>query len=355
MTAFRRTLCLCATPILVLALFAPALAQSCLTADDMDAATRSALTATAKRYFDMAARGDTASLQQNSIPSVAANFSGIEGAIKDHQPILSGAQANPRPPFLLKAEGTAALDRAEFLCGVFGPTGQTADSAVFVLNNLPPGSYAIDTLDVTSPKGPHTLSFVLQQIGNDWKVGGVYIKASQIAGHDGQWYAERAREFKAKNQPMNAWFYFVEARDLLVPVPFMSTRATDRLYDESQNAKPADFPTTERPLALASSPVPVKSSAAKPGEHFSGAASPSTYQIIDMFPTVVGNDFDLVVKYRVSDISDTAKCFQENMAVIRAIVVKYPELHDSFVGIVARAVAPSGQDYGSLLAMKDIK
>jgi hypothetical protein len=355
MNASRQIPRLCATPLLILVLFSPAFAQSCLTADDMDAATRTAIVNTAKRFFDSASRGDSAALKQNSIPDVAANFSGIETAIKDNQSTLSGAPATPRAPFLLKVEGTAPISRAEFLCGVFGPNGQTADSVVFVLNNLPPGSYAIDTLDLTSPKGQFTVSFILQQIGSDWKLGGMYVKASQVGGHDGQWYASRAREFSVRRQTLNAWLYFLEARDLLVPVPFMSTRITDKLYDESQAVKPADLPTADRPLTLASQTAIPKSPAAKPGEHFNETGSPPNYQIIEMFPTSVGEDFDLVVKYRVADISDTGKAFQNNIAVIKAVVSKYPELRESFAGIVARAVAPSGQDYGSLLAMKDVK
>ena len=43
------------------------------------------------------------------------------------------------------------------------------------------------------------------------------------------------------------------------------------------------------------------------------------------------------------------------MAVIKALVGKYPELREAFAGVVARGVAPSGQDYGSMLPMKDIK
>ena len=43
------------------------------------------------------------------------------------------------------------------------------------------------------------------------------------------------------------------------------------------------------------------------------------------------------------------------MAVIKALVTKYPELRDAFAAVVARAVEPSGKDYGSLLGMKDIK
>jgi hypothetical protein len=43
------------------------------------------------------------------------------------------------------------------------------------------------------------------------------------------------------------------------------------------------------------------------------------------------------------------------MSVMRALVTKFPELRDAFEGVVARAVEPSGNDYGSLMPMKDIK
>jgi hypothetical protein len=40
---------------------------------------------------------------------------------------------------------------------------------------------------------------------------------------------------------------------------------------------------------------------------------------------------------------------------MKALLVKFPELRDAFDGIVARAVEPSGKDYGALMKMKDIK
>jgi hypothetical protein len=43
------------------------------------------------------------------------------------------------------------------------------------------------------------------------------------------------------------------------------------------------------------------------------------------------------------------------MAVIKALLAKYPEFRDAYAGIVVRAVEPSGRDYGSMMAMKDIK
>ncbi len=297
----------------------------------MDEATASALVATATRFYDMAARGDSAALRQTAIASLESNFSGIENAVKENQAKLTGIRPVARPPFVLKAEGTAPLERAEFLCGVFGAQGQTRDSAVFVIPNLPPGNYGIVTLDAASAEGADTVSFVLQQQGNEWKLGGFYAKPAQIAGHDGTWFATRAREFKSKGQLRNAWFYFGEARELMVPVPFMATATTDKLYDEMQAVKPPD-PT---PLDL--------------------TVGAKTFKVTDLFPVPVGRDFDLVVRYQSADVSDTGKTFQGNLAVMKALLAKYPEWRDAFGGIVVRAVEPSGRDYGSMLPMKDIK
>ena len=85
------------------------------------------------------------------------------------------------------------------------------------------------------------------------------------------------------------------------------------------------------------------------------AAGGKTYHVTAMFPVVVKQDLDLVVKYQSPDVSNTTQTFQDNTAVMKALVAKYPELRDAFDGIVARAVEPSGRDYGSLLPMKDIK
>jgi hypothetical protein len=321
--------------ILLLLWGGSAFAQTCYTASEMSEATRNGLENAAKRYFDMAARGDSASLKQNAIPSLASQFGGIEAAVKDNQSSLSGATATTRPPFLLKQEGGAADARGEFLCGVFGKSGQTANSTEFIIPNLSAGNYGLVILDVNGAKGPCTASFVLEQQGNDWKMGGFYIKIIQVKGHDGRWFAEQARAFKAKGQNHDAWFYYLEARELLVAVPFMSTLLSDQLYDESQTVKPSDLPVDGNTIDL--------------------AAGGKTYRLTTMFPLPVGQDLDLVVKYQSADVSNTAKTFQENMAVMRALVAKFPEFRQAFDGLVARAVEPSGKDYGSLLAMKDLR
>jgi hypothetical protein len=314
---------------------ASAYAQTCQSAVDMSADVQSALKTTAQRYFEMAAHGDAAGLKQNSIASVAASFAGIEAVVKENQAALSSAKATVRPPFLLIADGPEPLARAEFLCGVFGRTGQTENSVVFVLPNLPPGKYGVTILDVNSGQAASTLTFILQQAGTEWKLAGLYARSSQASGHDATWFIQHARDFKAKSKNHDAWLYYRESIALSIPVDFMSTLFTDKLYEEVQSTQPADLPANGNIVDL--------------------NASGKVYHLTEIFPLAVGNDLDVVVKYQCPDVSDTARTFQENMVLIKALVAKFPELREAFAGVVARAVEPSGRDYGSLLAMKDIK
>jgi hypothetical protein len=297
----------------------------------MDAGVRSTLESTANKYFGMVAQGDVATLRQNAIPSLASSFSGVEGIISENKANLTGATATAQPPYLLKLDGTAPSARAEFLCGVFSKNGQTSNSAVFVLPNLAPGSYGFVSLDVKG-KVPYVVSFVLQQDGTNWKLGGLFVKQTQIKGHDGNWFLDKARAFKTQNKNHNAWYYFIEAHYLLTPVEFMSTQSTDKLYDEAQTVKPSDLPPSDL-----------------------SAANGKTYKLTAMYPLVVGSDLDLIVKFQSADVSNTSAAFQDNMAVIKAIVSKYPEFRDAFDGIVARATETSGRDYGTMLPMKEIK
>src|SRR5258708_10474121 len=220
--------------------------QTCVTSAGMEAAVRAGIEAAGQKYFALAAKGDVAGLKASAIPSVAADFSGIQAAALDNQNSFSKAQAVVRSTFELIAEGNAPLERGEFVCGVFGKTGQTATSAEFVLNGLPPGQYGIVILDVSSKAatddGPWAVAFVLQQVTGEWKLGGFNVKALRSGGHDSAWFAEKGRAFAVKSETHNAWYYLLEARNLATVAPFMSTRVTDQLYEEARKVAPADAP-----------------------------------------------------------------------------------------------------------------
>ncbi|HEX3738310.1 MAG TPA: hypothetical protein VHV29_01170 [Terriglobales bacterium] len=307
-------------------------AQSCQMSEELDNATRTAITTAGQRYFEMAAKGDGASLRQNSMPALAAS---IEATVKEGLSGLDGAQASIKSVFLLDASGSAPIPHAEFYCGVFGKNGQTANSAEFSLDNLPPAKYAVVLAEANSPKARTMFSEILQQVGSDWKLAGLYIKPAQAAGHDSDWFLARARDYKAKGQRHNAWLFYREALSLISPVQFMSTLATDKLYDESQGLQSSDLPGWGKTADL--------------------AAGTTTYKLTQVDLAAVNTDLDLIVKYQSADAADGNQAYQENMAVMKAFVAKYPEVREAFAAVVAHAVDAQGHDYGTLLAMKDIK
>jgi hypothetical protein len=298
---------------------------------DMDTPTKAALENTARRFFDMTARGDAFSLKQNAIPSLASNFRGVEAAIIQDKENFAAAQATVRGSYLLDAPGNAPIARAEFFCGVFN----SPDRVAFVIPNLPPGRYAVAILDVAGKKAPETLTLVLQEIGGAWKLAGFNVRQTQISGHDGQWFLSKAREFARAGQKHNAWLYYFAAWKLMAPADFMYTTQKDKLADEMQQVRPADMP--------GQSPVDV-------------LAAGSVFRVTDIDAVPVGNDLYVRATYQAAaDISDNTKSFQNNMALTKALVAKYPEFRSAFAGIATRAMDASGRDYGSLLAMKDVK
>ena len=312
----------------------PMTAEQCSNANEMDAATRSAMEASAQQMFGYLAHNDAAALQQHAIASLSANFAGVQKAVADNQTTFSGAQATTRATYLLDTGGNGVLQQAEFLCGIWG----TPQFVSFEIPNLPAGKYGLVIEDVKGPKGPYYVSFVLQQeqAGGTWKLAGFPPPSpAEIMGHDAPWFLTQARDFKAKGETHNAWFYYQEARTLADPVAFMNTMPVVKLTREMQESTPSDLPV-KGPAPLA-------------------AQNGKTYSLTQVFPVVTEKGMDLVVKYASSDISDTSKDFQDNMAVINALMAKFPEFRQTFEGVVARATAPNGQDYGTLLAMKDIK
>lgn len=308
---------------------APAAAQSCTTGPEMEAPLKSALESTALQIFQAAAGGNLATLRGSLAPTLNANL--LETAVNENKGDLTGATGTLRAVFLLDAGNLPQTQTVEFFCGVVNTSRYTA----FRIEDLVPGRYAYALVDGAGGKGPIMMSQVLQEIGGQWKLAGFVLRPASLGGHDGFWYLGKARDFGTKGQRLDAWFYYLTAWRLTAPVDFMSTPNMDKLSTEVQAARPPELPTRDQPLAL--------------------VAGGKTYPLIDMFAAPAADALHLVVKYQVPSVADPRQAYQNNLAVIKAVVVRFPELREAFSGVVARAVAPSGEDYGTLLPMKDVK
>lgn len=311
-------------------------AEQCYTTQDpnFDAGTRSAVEAAAQQLFADAQAGNATAMQQMSIPGVAGSFQGIANTVQGNKDKLAGGQARVRNEWLLDAPGTQNYERAEFYCGILNSQQRTS----FEIPGLPPGKYAVVIQDVSGSKQPFTITSILQQDGGQWKLAGYYASAHTVGPHDGLWYWVQARDFKKQGLQHTSFFYYVEAANLLSGgVGFMSNPQLEALYQEQQASVPKDLPQNpQQPTAL--------------------TLNGQTYQVVQAF--VVPDEkqgLDLVYKYSVPDIADQVKTFQQNMAFIKALAQQYPEYKRAFASIVARAVAPSGQDFGTQLPVNEIK
>ncbi|MBZ5646248.1 MAG: hypothetical protein LAN37_03375 [Acidobacteriia bacterium] len=302
---------------------------SCSTAGELDPAMRANIERAAQQFTTDAVQGNAFNLRQISTGSLAANFGAIEALIGEYKPSLAGGTAKIRSLYLLEARGSQPLETAGFFCGIINSPEATG----FSITNLPPGRYAIVIEDITAPKMPFLLTQILKDEGS-WKLAGFYLKPTQLAGHDAAWFLQTARDFKARAEIHNAWFYYLAAWDLTSPLDFMSTRQLDRLVDEMAPMRPNDLPFNG-PVDLAGT----------------GKSFKVTY--VSMVP--VDNDLYLLVRYRSPDVSNTQQAYADNVNVIKALTTQYPEYREAFAGVVARATEPSGRDYGSMLAMKDVK
>ena len=320
-------LCLLASPAVV--------AQECAQAGEIDPATRAAIDNAAGQYIQYAAHGDVQSLRQAAIPVLAADFGGVQQTVTHDKGAMGDQVTIRRDYFLDASKAGGRMEHAEFFCGVYGSNGHTPSSASFAIPNLEPGQYALVLTNVSGGKVPYMVTVVLQKLQNQWKLAGYYPKPSEVSGHDATWYVQQARTFQRAGERLNAWFYYVLGWDIYSPVDFMSSLQLDKLSNEIQEARPPGVP--------AGDPVPLV------------AANGRTYNLTQMF--AVPDDhgqLSLVVKYQTADVSNTMQALQDNMTVIKAVAARFPEVRKAFSGIVARATTAGGQDYGTLLVMKDI-
>ena len=318
--------------IFLAAAFSNTLARAqanCSSGADLDPSTKAAVQQAAESYAQQAIAGDVQGLRSNAAPALASGFSSVESAINANKNNFASARATTRNVYVLDQAGSNP--KGEFFCGVIN----SGDYTAFQIPNLAAGRYAIAVEDVRGGKSPLMISEILQQQGSAWKLAGFYLRQTQVGGHDANWYLQQARDFKAKNEPHIAWLYYLTAWQLQAPLTFMSNGQLDKIADEAQHVRPADLPTPQSPLTL--------------------NAGGKNFEVTSLEALPVGDSLDLVVRYKTPSIADTRQTFAENMSVMKAVVDKYPEYRQAFNAVVARAVDPSGQDYGSMMEMAKLK
>jgi hypothetical protein len=304
--------------------------------------TQSQMTQTDRSHYEQVARsfgveiqaGNASGVRADTVAAVATKFDGLADSIQRVAPQIQKAQLTVDALYNLNAQDLkAGSDRADFFCALPGSPLIVTVS----IPQLPPGNYLLAVLHATGVPQPQQLSLILQNDpagSQTWKLAGLYIRPLTIAGHDGLWYWAQARALAAKQQNWNSYFYYETAGFLLNPVDFFSSPNLEKLQKEAQLAKPAEVPGKD-PLVL------------KVGSE--------NLEITAMRTESFQGGLDLVVNYKAKDVSDPVATRTQIVELMKALLVKYPELRAGFHGLWVYAYSSSGQSFAVEQPMSQIQ
>lgn len=310
-----------AGPILLAITALPAWGVSCLTQSQMSAAQRSGLQAAAMAVAGNVQAGDENAVKAQTVATVAAQFQAIAGTIEGLGTSLRGATLTVDELYLLDARDLKAASEADFFCGLPN-SSMTVEVSI---PDLPPGMYALAVAHATGVRNPQAMGMVL---ANDpaesetWKLAGFFARPMTMGGHDGLWFWQQARQYAAKKDAWDAYFYFQTAAFLLDPVDFLTSPNLQKLERETETVRPAGLPGAQ-PMHL--------------------TAGGQTFNITNLHTGELSDQLDLVVTYEATPNQDPMAARAQVTAVMRALLVAHPEIAGAFHGLWVYASTPDNQ------------
>lgn len=298
----------------------------------MTSAQRDALSSTARAMAGHVQSGNVQALRANTIPAVAADFSGIASSAESLKPLVQHAAITIDDLYLLDASTEpAGAAQTSFYCGM--------PIVVLNFNGLPPGKYALVILHATGVPQPQQISLILSQTAeNDWMLAGFFSSPMIEAGHNGLWYWVQARDYAQKKMNWNAWFYYQIAAPLLDPVQFLSSPNMGKLQQEAARIRPDALPGA-KPMML--------------------TAQGSVFTVTSINTTTELGGLDLEVHYtpdatQLAQLRDPVAARKQAVDLMAALLALHPELRLAFRGIWARADQGNASVYALDLPMNQI-
>jgi hypothetical protein len=316
-------------------------AEVCTTQSQMTAVDRDALVATARSLAAKVQANDVSGLQAATAAEYAKDFSGIGAVVgstaakvKSGAPIVEQIYLLDATQLKRGADGT--LPDAQFFCSL----NKSVAEADFSISGLTPGRYGFVIVDVPDTSSPWRMSFLLRQDDGKWGMVGFYPKPLSAAGHDGLWYWTQARTMAAQKERWNAWLYYQQAENLLVPVSFIQSTHLEKLKTEANTAAP---PALSEGVS-AESPLVVKGA--------NGAEYHFTALGVD--DSLAKDKIDVMVHLKVDQIGDPVAARKRNTDAMVALLAAYPEMRRSFHGVWIVTEVPGQNPFATEQAMSEI-
>lgn len=305
-----------------------AFAQSCTTEGQMTATQRDDVSRVAKLLVGDVQNGDMQGLRNDTLPSVANDFTGIANSANALKPQIQQAGITVDALFLFDASQASAQGN-QFFCS---PNGSTM-TIVLNFSGLPPGKYALAILHATGVPKPQQISLILAQDQGQWKLAGFFSKPMMLADHNGIWYWSRARQFQQQKDEWAAYFYYQIASFLVVPADFLTSPNVDKLRREASQVHPQNLPTDQ--------PVTVQ-------------VNGQPFQIAKVDFSADLGPLDCVIHYnpnpqQAAELRNPVQARQQVVNLMNSVLTMHPGLRNAFHGLWVFADANGG---GTLFALE---
>jgi hypothetical protein len=318
-----------------------ATAEVCTTQSQMTATDRSALASAALGLAAKVQANDVSGLRAATVAEYAKDFNGIGDVVANTAARVKGGTPHVEQVYLLdgsqlKRNADGTVPDSQFFCSL----NKSVAEADFLIPGLLPGRYGFAIVDVPNGSAPWRLSFLLRQEQGQWQMAGFYPKAVTAAGHDGLWYWTQARTMSAQKEPWDAWLYYQEAANLLLPANFVQSSHLEKLKAEQSAATPTALSDGVSPEA----PLVVKG-ADGAEYHFTG---------LGVDDSLAKDKLDVIAHLKVEEIGDAAAARKRNADATAALLAAYPEMRKPFHGVWMVAEAPGQNPIATEMAMSEI-
>lgn len=297
----------------VLLLISPAWGDSCTTEGQMTAAQRDGVSQVAKLLVSDMQNGDMQGLRNDTLPSVASDFTGIANSANALKPQIQQAGITVDALFLFEATQASAQGN-QFFCS---PNGSTM-TIVLNFSGLPAGKYALAILHATGVPKPQQISLILAQ-GQDshWRLAGFSAKPMMLADHNGVWYWAHARQYAQQKDEWSAYFYYQIASFLVIPADFITSPNVDKLRRESSGVHPGNLPT-DHPVTMQVNGVP--------------------YQIAKVDFSADLGPLDCVIHYnpdpqQAAELRNPVTARRQVVSLMNSVLSMHPGLRNAFHGL----------------------
>lgn len=166
-------------------------------------------------------------------------------------------------------------------------------------------------------KWPTWLTLTLKQEDENWRLLEFFHSPAIVAGHDGQWFWQKAQGFESEGQHRNAYFYGVYAYMLLTPSTAFASVSGGEINSQIKDRSPLNLPFPEQ----------------RPAEDWP-IADDLTVKVFFVRPVANGTLLWLEFRYRtLLDDLESNEAKSERKQVYEYVVTNFPEYQDAFGGI----------------------